>query len=244
MTTIVQKFETKLLQKDQAAKDIYSFFFQRPSQFTFLPGQFMRMSIEIPQPDERGNSRFFSIASSPSEKDHLMITTRSDHSTFKKTLFALTVGTKVRITAPYGVFILNPEETVPHIFLAGGIGITPFRSMIHYASDMNLAIPITLFTSFSTVEEIVFQKEFKEIAIRHPWLKLIETITQPEDSKLPWQGNVGRIDTALIKKNVSDFTSPLFYAAGPPTMVDAMLDIVKLLGVDAARIRKEKFTGY
>lgn len=244
MTTVSQKYEVELIKKEPAAKNSYSFYFQRPQQFDFLPGQFMRLSLAIPTPDERGDYRLFSIASSPSEKDYLMVTTRSNHSIFKKTLFTMGTGTKVRISSPYGVFILKPEETAPRVFLAGGIGITPFRSMIRYATDMRLAIPITLFTSFRSVEDIVFQKELQSIATYHSWLKLVETITQPEDSKSPWRGNVGRIDADLIKKNVPDISTSIFYVAGPPAMVDSMDGLLKSLGIDDLQIRKEKFTGY
>ncbi len=240
----VQKFETELLKKCRAAKNTYTFFFERPREFNFLPGQFMRLTLEISQTDGRGNHRFFSIASAPTEKDYLMITTRSNHSAFKKTLISLPIKSKVQISGPYGVFILKPEETSPHIFLAGGIGITPFRSMIVYASDMNLSIPIILFTSFSTVEEIVFQKELQEIATRHPWFRLVETITQPDESKTPWRGIVGRIDSNLIKKYLPELSSSLFYIAGPPEMVEAIDNLVKSLQVDDSRIRKEKFSGY
>ncbi|OGK13883.1 hypothetical protein A3C98_01870 [Candidatus Roizmanbacteria bacterium RIFCSPHIGHO2_02_FULL_37_15] len=244
MIEVAQKFDIKYFRKDQLTKDTYSLFFQRPPQLDFLPGQFMRLTLNIDNPDERGNSRFFSIASSPSEKDYLMITTRTDHSTFKKSLFSLPDGAKVQLSAPYGTFTLKKEEAAPHVFLAGGIGITPFRSMIRYASDSGLSIPITLFSSFSEVGDVIFQKEFQEIAAKHSWLKLVETITQPGETKSSWQGNIGRIDADLIKKHVSDLSSSLFYSAGPPSMVEAIVNIVKSLGVNDSRIRKEKFSGY
>ena len=243
MAQAAQKFEVEFLKQEQVARGASSFFFKKPQPLDFLPGQFMRLTLEIPQPDERGNSRFFSIASSPTEENHLMVTTRSNHSAFKKILFNLTAGTKVQIAAPYGVFILKLEEKVPHIFLAGGIGITPFRSMIRYTSDMKLNIPITLFASFRTVEDVIFQKELQTTATKHSRFKFVETITQPYKST-SWQGNVGRIDEGLIKKHAPSFSSSIFYAAGPPAMVDAMVDLVKSLGVSEAQIRKEKFSGY
>src|SRR3989338_11233495 len=201
MITIAQKFTVEFLKKEQAAKNTSSFFFQRPPQLNFLPGQFMRLTLETLESDERANYRLFSIASSPTEKEYLMITTKSNHSVFKKTLFSLKIGTKAQISAPYGTFTLKKEEAAPHVFLAGGIGITPFRSMIRYASDSGLSIPITLFSSFSEVGDVIFQKEFQEIAAKHSWLKLVETITQPGETKSSWQGNIGRIDADLIKKH-------------------------------------------
>src|SRR3989344_348529 len=194
MPNLPQTYGLKFLKKVQEADDVFSFYFERPSVFTFLPGQFLKLTLDIPQPDERGNSRFFSIASSPTEKDYLMITIRIDGSSFKKTLSSLPIETKLQISAPFGSFILKTEEKIPHIFLAGGIGITPFRSMIRYAADINISIPITLFTSFRTPESFIFQKELKEIESKHHWFKLAETVTQPENSKLKWLGNTGRID--------------------------------------------------
>lgn len=239
-----KNFQTIFSKKVQMSEDAYSFYFQRPSDLAFQPGQYMRIDIEIPNPDVRGNSRLFTIASSPTKMDHLMITTRIIQSSFKKTLFNMTPGTKVSIVAPYGVFILHEEETIPHVFLAGGIGITPFHSMITYAAHKNLNIPITLFTSFQTVEHIVFRDELLEIAKNHSWLKLIETVTKPEESKTPWSGHTGRIDEEFIKENVPDLQNSLFYISGPPAMVDALKEITLKATVPEAHIRTEKFTGY
>ena len=244
MPIIAQKFELSLLKKEQVAKNTDSFYFARPAELDFLPGQFMRLFLNLPQPTDRGNGRFFSIASSPSEKQFLMITVRIRDSDFKQTLLNLKEGTKIQIALPYGSFTLKPEETIPHVFLAGGIGITPFRSMIRYAADTHLTIPITLLTSSSIVEDIVFQKELKEIEAKNSWFRLIETITQPENSKLTWSGNIGRIDENYIKRYVPDFGSAIFYIAGPPAMVDAMDNLLKLLRIEVTKIRKEKFTGY
>ena len=104
------------------------------------------------------------------------------------------------MSLPYGSFILNPEETIPHVLLAGGIGITPFRCMVRYTADSNLKIPITLLVSSSVVEDIVFQAELKEIASKKSWFRFIETITQPENSKLPWPGKTGRINENFLKE--------------------------------------------
>ena len=244
MVSVAAKYDLDFLKKEHVAKDTSSFFFQRPEKLDFLPGQFMRLILDLPLPTDRGSGRFFSIASSPTEKEYLMITVRTSPQIYKKTLLNLMPGNKIQISLPYGVFTLKPEEPQPYIFLAGGIGITPFRSMIRYSADLNFKRPITLISSFSTVEEIVFQAEMQTIAQNHTWLKLVQTITQPEKSNDPWRGNIGRIDENLIKKNVVDITSSVFYLAGPPAMVDSMFAIVKSLGVEENRIRREKFTGY
>lgn len=238
------QFEVRFLKKQQLAKDAYAFYFQRPSDFEFLPGHFVRITLPIANPDQRGNSRFFSIASSPTEKDHIMIAIRIITSAYKKTLEHLESGIQTKLSGPYGSFILNPQETVQHTFLAGGIGVTPFRSMIRYAVYTNLNVPMTLLVSSRTKQDIVFSKEFHDFAKNHSWFKFVETITRPEESRGKWSGNTGRIDENLIKKNVSDFSRTLFYISGPPIMVDDMAKVVLSLGVDEKRIRKERFTGY
>lgn len=244
MPILPRKLELKLLKKEKIAEGTYSFYFERPPDFDFYPGQFLKLILDIPEPDERGNSRFFSIASSPSEKEYLMLTIRIDRSSFKKELSTLSPGTEVKIDAPFGAFVLNPQESTPHIFLAGGIGITPFRSMILYASDMNLSIPITLFASFRRTEDIIFQKKLTDIQKKHSWFKLFLTLTQPELSNKHRSENVGRISEELIKKNDHNYLSAKYFIAGPPNMVDDIIKIVKNLGVEETKIHREKFTGY
>ncbi len=237
-------FTVSFLKKEQLTEDTYSFYFDRPSDFQFEPGQYLRLTLDIVDPDERGNKRMFTISSSPTEKDHLTITTRIIQSSFKKTLHALTANTPVTIFGPLGRFVLNEQELAPRVFLAGGIGITPFHSMIRYAADKNLSIPITLFTSFKNADEVVFREELKEIIQKHSRFELVETVTRPEEGKKPWDGHVGRVDAEWIKQNVANISSSLFYISGPGKMVDALSEVVQSLDVDQEKIRTEKFPGY
>ncbi|OGK16711.1 hypothetical protein A2774_00230 [Candidatus Roizmanbacteria bacterium RIFCSPHIGHO2_01_FULL_39_12c] len=244
MAQLAQKYDLAFLKKNQVAEETFSFFFQRPEGLDFQAGQFLRLTLNLPQPSERGSNRFFSIASSPSEKGILMITVKTSSQVYKKTLLSLKTNDKVRIALPYGIFTLKTGELSPYIFLAGGIGITPFRSMIRYSADQNLDRPIALFSAFSTVDEIVFQAEMQTLAKDRRWFKFIQTVSRPQNSSTPWYGNVGRIDANLISKNAHSLASSIYYIAGPPTMVDSMIAIVKSLGVEESRIRREKFTGY
>ncbi len=238
-------YTVKFLRSERVAADAYSFYFERPSDFNFLPGQYLKLTLEIPTPDDRSNHRLFTICSSSTEKDYLMITTRIIQSAFKKTLVDLRPETSVQLSGPFGVFIFKDAEIQPRVFLAGGIGVTPFRSMIRYCVDKNLTIPITLFTSFRTTEDVVFQKMFQDVAAHQSWFKLVETITRPEESKTPWDGLTGRVDANLLKSyGPQVLTSSLFYISGPPVMVDDLSRLVQSLGVEPANIRIEKFTGY
>lgn len=239
-------FVLLFVKKEQRSKDAYTFFFDRTavSDFYFLPGQYVRMTLDVLQPDDRGSSRFFSITSSPPDKQYLTVTTRIIQSAFKKTLLELSPGAPVKFFGPVGRFVFDETITKPHIFLAGGIGITPFHSMLFYAAEQNLSIPITLFVSFSTGEDIVFYDELRKVSTDHPNIKVVYTVTKPEASEKPWSGETGRISADLIKKYAPDFMNSLFYISGPPPMVDGMLELVKEMGVSDEQVKKEKFVGY
>lgn len=235
-------FHLPFIKKDKVAKDTYSFYFSRAQlDFDFLPGQYIDMILPIKNPDYRGSERSFTISSSPSDKNHIIITTKIIKSSFKKTLINLKSSQLVEFNGPWGGFVFKEEETFPRVFLAGGIGITPFHSTIAYAHSKNLSIPITLFVSFSGWEDAVFYKELSDVSKENPNIKIIYTITHPDDQ---WKGETGRISEALIKKYVSDISKPLYYIVGSPDMVAAMEEIVLGMGVPNERIFIENFTGY
>lgn len=242
---IPKTFQLPFVRKEQVGKDAYAFYFDRSKeQLDFLPGQYIRMTLPQPNPDERGIRRFFSLITSPLDKQFIGITTRIIQSSFKQTLANLSPGAPVEFFGPVGRFVFDEKETQPHILLAGGIGITPYRSMLLYAAEKNLAIPITLFVSFSTVEDVLFKNELEEATKNNPNIKLVYTVTKPEESKIPRGEETGRISEDLIKKYVADFSNALFYIVGPPAMVLAMEEMVKQMGIPMERIRKETFVGY
>lgn len=245
-----KEFYLPFLKKEKVAKDTHSFYFDRvkrgfaSEQFDFLPGQYVRMTLDIKNPDNRGNLRPFTIASSPLEKNHIMITTKIIKSSFKKRLVDLTSQEKVKFFGPMGGFVLKEEEKDSRVFLAGGIGITPFHSMITYAHVKKLSIPITLIVSFSTIEDVVFKEELEDIANKNPHIKVIYTITHPEESKMTWKGETGRISEDLIKKYVPEILTPEYFIVGPPAFVAAIEEVVENMGVPSEKIFIENFTGY
>jgi len=244
MATVSKEFHLSFFKKEKVAKETYSFYFDRgsaPLGWNFLPGQYIRMALDIDNPDNRGSSRFFTIASSPLEKEHIMITTKIIKSSFKKRLMELETEELVKFFGPMGGFILNEEEKDQRAFLAGGIGITPFHSMIAYANVKNLSIPITLIVSFSSVDDLVFYEELSNIAKENSYIKTIYTITHPD---VRWKGETGRISEWLIKKYVQDIFKPQYFIVGPPAMVAAMEEVVKNMGVSNEKIFIENFTGY
>lgn len=247
MSTQSKNFYLPFVKKEKVAKDTYSFYFNRisaPSGWDFLPGQYIQITLAIQNPDSRGASKVFTIASSPLQQQYIMITTKIIQSSFKKKLVELVPGEKVKFSGPFGGFVLNEEEKDRRVFLAGGIGITPFHSMITYAHKKNLSIPIVLIVSFSTAEDVFWHKELQEISTKNPNIKVVYTVSRPEESNTKWNDEVGRISDVLIKKYVQNIFKPLYYIVGPPKMVAAMEDIVRQLGVSNKRIFIENFVGY
>lgn len=245
MTVQPKEFYLPFVKKEQLAKDTYSFYFgSTNTDFNFLPGQYIRMTLAIKNPDNRGDSRPFTIASSPLEKDHIIITTKIIKSSFKKRLAKLLPGEKVKFFGPMGGFVLKEEERENKVFLAGGIGITPFHSMVTFANAKKLSVPITLIVSFSTTDDLIFYKELSDIAKRNPFIKIVYTVSHPEGSGIRWMGEMGRISKGVIKKYVQDIFKPQYFIVGPPAMVAAIEEVVRGMGVASERIFIENFTGY
>lgn len=229
---------------EKIAKNIISFYFEREkSGFNFLPGQYIRMYLPHENPDERGTSRFFTVSSSPLEKKHIMITTRigDTPSTFKKTLLCLKKGEQISIFGPLGNFVLPEDKKVPLVFLANGISITPYHSMLTYVAKNNLVQPTTLIASFTSPDEMVFYEKLNQIAKKNKHVQVIYTLTK---SSLKWHGESGRISENLIKKYVKKLQQPLFYIVGSPDAVQKMRAILEKLKISEEKIIAEDFTGY
>lgn len=239
-----QAYSVTFRKKEAVAKDTYSFYFSRPEGFTFFPGQYNRWTLPIPATDGRGSSRFFTISSSPLETDYLCFTTKIIQSDFKKALLTLHEHQAISLFGPMGNFVLEEKDPRERIFLAGGIGITPFRSMITYAAAKNLALPLRLFVSFSTPEEAVFLPELTTLTKTHPTISVLYTMTKPQESALAWSGETGRISSALLEKYAQDSAHALYYVSGPPAMVEGMESLLSQMHIKTEHIRTEQFSGY
>lgn len=236
----------KLIEKRDEAKGTKSFFLQPEKPVTWFAGQYYYFTIsDMKYPDSKGNTRHFTISSSPTEGNLIRLTTRiREESGYKKTLDELPLGAEIDGEGPNGTFILDENSSDSNVFIAGGIGITPFRSIIKYVVDKNLLIPIHLIYSNSVPEEITFKKELEEWSTSHPNIKTDLTISHPEESKEPWPGLTGRIDDVLIQKLVSNIEKSIFWVCGPPPMIDAIEQVLGKLKITSDRIHSEKFTGY
>jgi ferredoxin-NADP reductase len=174
----------------------------------------------------------------------VQITTKLRGFGFKETLRHADLGLEVALESPRGNFVLPEDKSQSIVFLGGGIGITPFRSMMRQATDEGLPTPITLLYSAQVPEVIVFRQEFERLPQENPHLKIITTVTSPEKGKEPWMGETGLIDAAKIRAHVDDISSAIFYTCGPPPMVQAMQDLLREMNIAGDHIRVERFTGY
>lgn len=202
-----------------------SLILEKPIGFHFYPGQYI--DYELNAHDPSGNIRSFTISASPSE-DFLMLTTKKGQSEFKKKLFTLKPNDEISASPPVGTFIL--DESSPAVFIAGGIGITPFRSMIKYAIDQKLSTPITLIYSNSD-ENFIFKEELDNWQKLMPALKII----YHNSTRL---GHLINIDPSYLLPNA------IYYLAGPPKFVDAMQKILLDMKTDETNIRSDYFDGY
>lgn len=222
-----------LIERKETAPDTTSFIFKSEDpNFTWLAGQFLKYHIEDPSPDSRKNDRFFTIASSPLEKV-ISLTTKfvpDDGSSFKKDLQNFKVGDTIEARGPGGDFIIeDPEKS--YVFVAGGIGITPFRSIIKDLDLKNSPINITLLYA-SRAPEVAFKDELEEIAKRHPEFKIHYAI-DPQ-----------KIDETFIKQKVADLQTPIFFVSGPEPMVEALEKLLLEMGVKDEKVKRDYFPGY
>ena len=218
----------------QESARVSTFRFSSDTPTSYRAGQHISMRLPHENPDNRGTIRSFSISSSPTEQ-HLSITTNQGVSSFKKKLFSLSVGDAIEARGPGGGFIFREEDPGHHIMIAGGIGITPFRSMLKYVSDSKLTMPITLLYSSRTPEEILF-KNFLGSIITNT-IAIVYTITRAS-----WAGRRGRIDEKMISAYCRG--TDRYYVCGPIVFVEAMIALLGTMGMPSDRIHYEKFTGY
>jgi ferredoxin-NADP reductase len=234
-----------LREKKELAKGTMAFRFGTDGQpFAFKPGQCIRITLVDPlYKDNKGNARDFSIASSPGEP-FLMIATRMTGSAFKRSLADLPLGSNVRASGPYGDFFLDVDRMRPAVFLAGGIGITPFRSMIKHAIEQRSPQRLTLVYCNRTSDDAAFLDELQNWEKENPNFRLIATMTQPRNSGTTWTGRRGYIDRQFVKDHLRDVAQSVYYVAGPPRFVSAVADVLATAGVHEGDIRTDEFFGY
>lgn len=231
----------KLTRKETIAEGTMAFHFSKPDGFEFRAGQFADYTlIDPPETDEEGNTRGFSLVEAPFEPD-LVAATRMRDTAFKRVLKDLPIGTELKLDAPYGDFALHKTETTPAVFLTGGIGVTPVRSMIAQATHDKTSHKITLLHASRTPADLPLKADFEKLAKENPNFTYIMTVESPTDA---WQGEHGRVSAEMVKKYISDLNKPIYYLSGPKGMVTAMRKLLVDLKVNEDNIRTEEFAGY
>lgn len=235
--------DTKLIGAKTVAEGTEMFLFEKPSGFEFRAGQSIDLFlVNPPETDAEGNKRAFSIVAAPHE-EHLAIATRMRDTAFKRVLKSLPAGAPLTLEGPFGDLVLHENAARPAVILAGGIGITPFRSMIADAAHRKLPHRITLIYSNRAPKDAPFLEELSALAQENPNLTFVPTMTDPEASA-EWEGARGLINAELVKQYIEEGTQPVYYLAGPAGMVKAMRELLNGIGVSNDDIRTEEFTGY
>jgi ferredoxin-NADP reductase len=253
------KMQLELLEKTpHSGTDIMSFKFSRGNfeggklqqqkqqdhyYFNYRAGQYAVVDLGTKE-DPEGPVRSFTLASSPTEENFILISTRIRDTPFKKKLASLDNGSSIKITAPLGKFVLHEDYSKPAIFLSGGIGVTPFRSMIKYATDKKLSIKIIMFDANRDHGNILYKNEFDQYANLNKNLKIVYTLDVSDDN---WKGERGLINQAMLTKylTTSEIDNSMFYVCGPPGMLNAIQKLLKEeLHLPKERITVEEFTGY
>jgi ferredoxin-NADP reductase len=233
----------QLKQKVQLAPDVYDFIFAPARKFAFAPGQYMEWTLGYHNPDSRGNRRYFTLASSPTE-DNLRLGVKfyEKSSTFKQALLSMDRGTAIVASHLAGDFVLPNSPNQKCVFIAGGIGITPFRSMIKYLLDTRQHRPLVLFYVNRTIDDIVYKDVFDK-AQQRIGLKVIYTLTDTNRIPAGWTGEIGHITPRLIKAEVPDYQKCVFYISGPPRLVESLRDLLDKLNVPSNHIKTDFFLG-
>lgn len=233
-----------LRQRIQLTPQIFDFVFQPNKRITYTPGQYLEWTLGHENPDARGNRRYFTIASSPTESEiHVGVRFPEKSSSFKKTLLKMPQGGQIFASQLSGDFTLPSDVKGKYVFIAGGIGITPFRSMIKYLLDKRERRDIILLYANRTAEEIVY-KDILDQAKKNLGLKVVYNLTDSASVPANWSGKKGRIDEQEIRQEIPDFKERIFYISGPLSMITSFKSVLEKLGVPLNQIKTDYFPGF
>lgn len=214
------------IKKQLEVDNVWSFYFKPASTYRFVEGQFLEMSLEGDQSDQRGSKRWFSISSS-SQDELIRITTRKfdQASSFKKRLFDLQSGQEVECSNPMGDFVLPKNTDVPLIFIAVGIGITPFASMLErYVIQQDRKI--SLLYQVEDTDQYLFQNELAQINFSS------------------FKVTSDKLNVQEILNFASESNNPTYYLAGPELFMETLTKNLIIHGIDSRQIVTDYFPGY
>jgi ferredoxin-NADP reductase len=233
------EYQMTLVDRQRIARDTMAFWFDaNGARYEFRAGQ----HADFVFGSDSDNSRTFSLASSPLDKEPIMIAMRMRKTAFKSALKAAALGTKFIVSRPRGSFTLHRDITRPAVFLAGGIGITPIRSILQSATQERLPHKLYLFYSNREADDAAFIEELQGLAAQNPNFTLVPTVTGHKT--LAWRYEKGHINREMLTRHLLGLTGLIYYIAGPSGMVTAMSELLKSSGVNEDDIRTEEFGDY
>lgn len=236
--------QLNFIHKQQMAADTWALLFEKPDGFVYKPGQFIEVNLQHSPTDDRGIKRWFTLSSSPTEGD-LMITTRfvERPSSFKKAMFNLQPGDTIDAAKPDGSFTIPTDNGIELVWLAGGIGVTPFRSQMKFLLDnQEYNRKITLMYSNRTQADICFEDLWAKAIDHMDDFKIIQTLV--DDIPDSWAGERGMVDEPMIQKAIGSVENKEFYISGPEPMVDAFIPKLEGMGIGEVNIHKDRFPNY
>ena len=237
-------YPSRLIARREVAEETVAFHFERPRNFLFKAGQSIDLAMLGARSDgSDGLAHTFSIASSPFAEE-IVVVTRMRDTAFKRALSSLAFGARIRIKGPMGSFTLHKTVSRPAVFLAGGIGVAPFLSMLSYAGASKVHPSITLFYANRRLQDAAFIDRLRELERSIPTFRFVPTFTRVDGSLGQWKGATGHISSEMLSTHVFNLQNSICYIAGPPAMVTAARHALKEGGVDEDNIRTEEFAGY
>lgn len=237
-------YEMTLVDRQRIARDTMAFWFDaNGAQYEFRAGQHADFGATHPEMGrESDNSRTFSLAGSPLEKKPIMVAMRMRKTGFKTALKAAALGTKFTVSRPRGSFTLHKDITRTAVFIAGGIGIAPIRSILQHATQERLPHKLYLFYSNREADDAAFLEEFENMTVQNPNLTFIPTVTG--NRTIAWPYEKGHINREMLLRYLLGLQGPIYYVAGPSGMVSAMTGLLNFSGVSDDDIRTEEFGDY
>ncbi len=239
-----QRFQLTLVKIEDVATGVRDFVFSSDRPIHFRPGQYLELMVKHPRADGRGQRRYFTIASAPSDRYiRFGVKFYDPSSSYKLALWNIRPGETITAAQLGGDFTLPSDTKQPLVFIAGGIGITPFRSMVSELLRKNQSRPMTLLYSANGADEFAYGDIFNRAA-EALGMRVVPTITNPANVPASWSGRTGIIDPAMITAEVPGYAQHTFYLSGPQAMVNHFKRVLKHMGVGRDQIKTDFFPGF
>ncbi len=236
-----QKIACRVNAVTQEAREVKTFRFSlEGSPIIYLPGQYLQITVPVPDGRREFTRRSFTISSSPTEPGCLQITVKRNLAgTVSNFLHdRLREGDPIELMAPFGQFTFREGEGDRLCLIGGGSGVTPIRAILRAIADQRLSVEARLLYCNRSEEDIIFHREFAELHRIHPGIRTTFALTDPAPG---WAGLTGRISAEALDAALGDFTPDLVYVCGPPPLMEVTIELLTARGIDRSRIRTEKF---